>query len=46
MRYAEYVLPGWGISVAAIGAYVVWLLRRGRRLSADVPEDERRWGGS
>jgi hypothetical protein len=46
MRWAEYVLTGWGASVAALGAYVVWVMRRGRRLSADVPADERRWSGS
>ncbi|MGH9137503.1 MAG: heme exporter protein CcmD [Acidimicrobiales bacterium] len=45
MRYAGYVLSGYGISAAAIGGYVVWMLRRGRQLSRQVPDEERRWSG-
>lgn len=44
--HAAYVAAGWASVTAAIGAYVVATLRRGRRLSRLVPDEERRWSGS
>ncbi|MGH9119394.1 MAG: heme exporter protein CcmD [Acidimicrobiales bacterium] len=38
-----FVVAGYGVTVAAIGGYAVWVLRRGRRLSKLVPPEERRW---
>lgn len=29
----RYVVAGYGITLASIGGYTVWLLRRGRKLS-------------
>lgn len=46
MRYAEYVLPGYGVVFGAIGAYAWWVLRRGRALSRQVPPERRRWSQS
>jgi hypothetical protein len=43
VRYAEYVLSGWGISLAAVGFYGWRLVRRGKRLSAAVDPARRRW---
>lgn len=43
MTHLGYLIAGWSISLGAIGLYAVALLRRGRRLSARVPVDRRRW---
>lgn len=43
MRYAGYVLSGWAISLAAIGAYGWRLIQRGKRLAAAVAPERRRW---
>jgi hypothetical protein len=29
----SYVVAGYGVTLAALGAYSVWLVRRGRALS-------------
>lgn len=46
MRYAEFVLSGYGVVLGAIGGYALWVLRRGRTLSRQVPADQRRWSDS
>lgn len=46
MDYAGYVLSGYGVVVAAIGGYALWLLRRGRAAARAVPPDRRRWSDS
>ena len=46
MRYAEYVLSGYGLVLAAIGGYAAWIVRRGRALARRVPPDQRRWSQS
>ena len=46
MRYAEYVLTGWGATFGAVGAYAAWVMVRGRRLARRVPEYQRRWRDS
>ena len=38
-----YVTAGWAISAAGVVAYVVWVLRRGRTLSREVPPEDQRW---
>ena len=43
MTHLGYLLVGWGTTLAAGAAYAVSLIRRGRRLSARVPADRRRW---
>jgi heme exporter protein CcmD len=43
VRYASYVLSGYGVVFASIAGYSVWLLRRGRAVSRRVPPDQRRW---
>ncbi len=39
----EYVIPGYLIAAVAIGGYTLQMLRRGRALSARVPEERRRF---
>jgi len=39
----SYVLIGYPLAVAALAGYTVWVLVRGRRLSRQVPEQQRRW---
>ncbi len=43
MTHAGYIAVGWGGTAALIGAYAIWVLRRGRSLSRQVPPEERRW---
>lgn len=38
-----YVTAAWVVTFAVIALYSAWVLRRGRELSKDVPEDQRRW---
>ena len=38
-----YVIAGWVTVVAGLGGYATWVLMRGRRLSAQVAPDRRRW---
>ena len=43
MTHVGYLLVGWGTTIAVGGLYAANLLRRGRRLTARVPADRRRW---
>ncbi len=43
LTHAGYVFAGWGIALAAIGAYALRTVRRGRSLAAQVPPEDRRW---
>lgn len=43
MTHVGYLLVGWGATFAVGGLYAATLLRRGRRLSARVPVERRRW---
>jgi hypothetical protein len=43
MTHVGYVAAGWGIALATLGAYALFTVRRGRRLAAQVPPEERRW---
>lgn len=40
---AGYVIGAWGLSAGILGGYIWSVLRRGRRLSAEIPADKRRW---
>lgn len=41
--HGGYIAAGWLGAVALVGGYAAVTLRRGRKLSARVPESERRW---
>jgi hypothetical protein len=43
MDHVGYVAAGWGAAVLLIGGYAFTLIQRGRRLSRQVPPEERRW---
>jgi heme exporter protein CcmD len=43
MTHAGYVFAAYLITFGVLAAYALWVLVRGRRLSAQVPEDRRRW---
>jgi hypothetical protein len=43
MTHLGYLLVGWGTTIAVGGLYAASLLRRGRRLTARVPLERRRW---
>ena len=43
MSHVGYVAAGWGLALGTLGAYALCTLRRGRRLAAQVPPEERRW---
>lgn len=38
-----YIISAWGATGIGIGGYVAWILTRGRELSRNVSEDQRRW---
>lgn len=39
----SYAIAGYVITVGGLGAYAAWILVRGRRLSARVAPERRRW---
>jgi hypothetical protein len=43
MTHAGYVAAGWIGAGIVLGGYAVSLVRRGRKLSRQVPPEERRW---
>jgi hypothetical protein len=38
-----FILGAWGVTVLIIGGYAVSVVRRGKRLSRQVPPEQRRW---
>jgi len=43
LTHAGYLAAGWSIGLAAIGAYALSVLVRGRALAKQVPPNRRRW---
>lgn len=43
MTHLGYLLVGWGVTLGVGAIYAVSLVTRGRRLSARVPVERRRW---
>lgn len=43
MTHTGYIAAGWFGTAALVGGYALAVLRRGRRLSRQVPPEERRW---
>lgn len=43
MTHLGYLVAGWGLALAALAAYALRILRRGRTLAEQVPPEERRW---
>jgi hypothetical protein len=43
LTHAGYLVAGWGIGLGTLGLYALALVRRGRRLAAQVPPEDRRW---
>jgi hypothetical protein len=41
--YWNFVAVGYGAATVAFASYAVLLVRRGRKLSRQVPPDRRRW---
>lgn len=39
----SYVAAGYGVTAAALALYAWRILRRGRSLSRDLPDEERPW---
>jgi len=39
----EFVVPGYLITFGLLGAYAAWVIRRGQKLSSQMPEEERRF---
>ena len=38
-----FILGAWGVTVLIIGSYALSVVRRGKRLSRQVPPEQRRW---
>ncbi|MGI9578025.1 MAG: hypothetical protein ACR2OH_07500 [Microthrixaceae bacterium] len=43
MSTEAYIAVAWIVTMAVLAAYSYWVIRRGKELSAQVPEEERRW---
>jgi hypothetical protein len=43
MTHLGYLLVGWGATIGVGVLYAASLITRGRKLSARVPSDRRRW---
>jgi hypothetical protein len=43
MSDTAYIAAAWGGTFLAVGVYAWSVIRRGKKLSKIVPEDERRW---
>ena len=43
MTHAGYLVVAWGAALGVFGAYALHLVRRGKRLAAQVPPEDRRW---
>jgi heme exporter protein CcmD len=43
MTHVGYVATAWLATAALVGGYAVTVVRRGRKLSRQVPAEERRW---
>ncbi|HBX76222.1 MAG TPA: hypothetical protein DEG43_01110 [Acidimicrobiaceae bacterium] len=38
-----FVYSAWGVTAFAVGGYAVSVIRRGKKLSNQVPAEKRRW---
>ncbi|MFM7068079.1 MAG: hypothetical protein ACKOYM_01340 [Actinomycetes bacterium] len=38
-----YVVLAWVVTFLVVGLYALWVVRRGRTLTGQVPPDQRRW---
>jgi hypothetical protein len=38
-----YIAVAWIVTFAVLALYATWMVRRGRDLSRQVPEEDRRW---
>jgi hypothetical protein len=43
MDDAGVIIGSYAVTIIGIGAYVVWMLRRARRVAAGVREEDRPW---
>lgn len=43
MTHGGYIAAGWIGTAVLIGGYALAVVRRGRKLSRLVPDEERRW---
>jgi len=43
MSHLGYLIAGWAFGIGLPGIYAIFVLRRGRKLSAEVPVERQRW---
>jgi heme exporter protein CcmD len=43
MTHVGYVATTWGATFALVGGYAAWVVAKGRKLSRQVPPEDRRW---
>ena len=43
MKHAGEIFASYGVTLGSIAAYTWWMLRRGRRLAAQVRDEDRPW---
>lgn len=43
MEHASFIFGSWGITAVSVGAYAIWVLRRGRELAKQATREEMPW---
>ncbi|MCH7789687.1 MAG: hypothetical protein IH940_09615 [Acidobacteria bacterium] len=43
MSHVGYIVAAWALTLGVLALYSVTILRRGRKLSSEVPPARRRW---
>jgi hypothetical protein len=43
MSHIGYIVAAWAVTFSVLGLYAISVLRRGRKLSSEVPVERRRW---
>ncbi len=43
MEHASFIFGSWIITAVSVGAYAIWVLRRGRELAKQATREEMPW---
>ena len=43
MEHASFIFGSWGITAVSVGAYALWVIRRGRELVKHATSEEMPW---
>ena len=43
MEHASFIFGSWGLTAVSVGAYALWVIRRGRELAKHATSEEMPW---